>query len=258
MRAVERRKSAAGLAGAHPSLRAQILLNYTRVENAHKVRKKTFDFLLCVEIQQTICRNPAKFSFFLRWHYQCLNASLLTRFFQESDSIFVLPTWFGSGSGFLPLASGLESDSKRLESEDFCPLVCTRGKHGQDQDWISSRILAIFLVQDWIWILIFDKNWIMTGSDICLISITTFSWEWFTMSQIMVLLLSLLWFLYSQKIKMILSACAALITIDDNSCYCIVNIFQRGGSSKLLSYIAGILRYFFVVLSGIASYILSL
>jgi len=46
-----------------------------------------------------------------------------------------------------------------------------------------------------------------------------------------VLLFSLLWFLYSQKIKMILSVCAALITVDDNSCYVIVNIFLRGGSS---------------------------
>jgi len=30
--------------------------------------------------------------------------------------------------------------------------------------------------------------------------------------------------------------CAALITIDDNSCYFIVNNFQRGASSKLLLY----------------------
>jgi len=30
-----------------------------------------------------------------------------------------------------------------------------RGEHGQDQDWISYRILAIFLDQDWIWIFIF-------------------------------------------------------------------------------------------------------
>ena len=32
------------------------------------------------------------------------------------------------------------------------------------QDWISCRILAIFLDQDWIWIFIFDKNWNRTGS----------------------------------------------------------------------------------------------
>jgi len=111
-----------------------------------------------------------------------------------------------------------------------------RGEHGQDQGWISCRILAIFLDQDWIWIFIFEKNWIRQDQDICLISITKFSWEWFKMSQMMVLLFSLLWFLYSQKIKMILSVCATLITIDDNSCYFIVNIFRRGGSSELLLY----------------------
>jgi len=36
---------------------------------------------------------------------------------QDSDFIIVLQTGFGSGSGFLPLGSGLESDSKKLESE---------------------------------------------------------------------------------------------------------------------------------------------
>jgi len=50
--AVEHRKCAAGLADVHPSLQDRILLNYTRIENAHKVRKKTFDFLLCIEVQQ--------------------------------------------------------------------------------------------------------------------------------------------------------------------------------------------------------------
>jgi len=35
---------------------------------------------------------------------------------------------------------------------------------------------------------------------------------------------------------MILSVCAALITIDDNSCHFILNIFRGGGSSKLLLY----------------------
>ena len=44
IRAVEHRKSAAGLAGAQPGLKGGILLNYTRIENAHEVRKKTFDF----------------------------------------------------------------------------------------------------------------------------------------------------------------------------------------------------------------------
>jgi len=65
IRAAEHRKCAAGLAGAHPTLQDRILLNYTRIENAHKVRKKTFVFLLCMEAQQTI-----GFPFFLLRHYQ--------------------------------------------------------------------------------------------------------------------------------------------------------------------------------------------
>jgi len=43
---------------------------------------------------------------------------MLTGFRQDSDFIFVLQTGFGSG--FLPLGSGLESDSKKLESEHLC------------------------------------------------------------------------------------------------------------------------------------------
>jgi len=39
------------------------------------------------------------------------------------------------------------------------------------------------------------------------------------MSQMIVVVFSLLWFLFAQKIKIILSVCAALITINDNSCY---------------------------------------
>jgi len=31
-------------------LQDRILLNYARTESAHKVRKKTFDFLLCIEV----------------------------------------------------------------------------------------------------------------------------------------------------------------------------------------------------------------
>jgi len=65
IRAVEHRKSAAGLAGAHPGLKDRILLNYTRVENAHKVRKKTFDFLLFIDVQQNF-----SFPFSLLRHYQ--------------------------------------------------------------------------------------------------------------------------------------------------------------------------------------------
>jgi len=44
IRAVGHRKCAAGLADAHPGLQDRILLNYTRIENTHKVCKKTLNF----------------------------------------------------------------------------------------------------------------------------------------------------------------------------------------------------------------------
>jgi len=42
IRAAEHRTSATGLFDAHHCFQDRILLNYTRIENAHKVRKKTF------------------------------------------------------------------------------------------------------------------------------------------------------------------------------------------------------------------------
>ena len=45
IRAVEH-KCAAGLVGAHPGLQDRILLNFARIENAHKVRKKTVFFVM--------------------------------------------------------------------------------------------------------------------------------------------------------------------------------------------------------------------
>ena len=54
IRAVEDVVNAGGLAGAHPGLKNRILLNYTRIENAHKVGKKTFDIAV-------IFRSPAHF-----------------------------------------------------------------------------------------------------------------------------------------------------------------------------------------------------
>jgi len=57
IRAVEHRMCVTGLSDAHRCLQDRILLNYTRIENAHKVRKKSFDFLLCIEFQQIFsCR----------------------------------------------------------------------------------------------------------------------------------------------------------------------------------------------------------
>ena len=72
IRAVEHRLSGNGLAGAHPGLKNRILLNYTRIENAHKVCKKTFDFVV-------IYRSPANLVFlFSCLDNKCLNASMLT------------------------------------------------------------------------------------------------------------------------------------------------------------------------------------
>ena len=36
---------------AYPGLRDRILLNYTRIENAHKICKKTFDFMMYRSLQ---------------------------------------------------------------------------------------------------------------------------------------------------------------------------------------------------------------
>jgi len=70
IRAVEHRKCTAGLAGAHPSLQDRILQNYTEIENAHKARKKTFNFVSCIEVQQ--------FFLFPCWDsIKCSNASTL-------------------------------------------------------------------------------------------------------------------------------------------------------------------------------------
>jgi len=65
IRAVEHTKCVAGPAGAHPGLQDRILQNYTRIENTHEVRKKTFNFLLCIEVQQTFSVH-----FSLLRHYQ--------------------------------------------------------------------------------------------------------------------------------------------------------------------------------------------
>jgi len=74
IQAVEHRKCAAGV---YPGLQSLILLKYTRIENAHKVRRKNFDFLLCIEVQQTF-----SFPFSLLRHYQmseCFNCCFWAR-----------------------------------------------------------------------------------------------------------------------------------------------------------------------------------
>ena len=56
-----------------PALKNRILLNYTRIQNGHKVCKKLSILLLFIEVQQTF-----SFPFFLLKHNKCLNASMLT------------------------------------------------------------------------------------------------------------------------------------------------------------------------------------
>jgi len=65
IRAVEHKKCAAGLSDAHPGFQDRTLLNYTRIEIAHKVHMKTFNSLSCIEVQQIFC-----FPFSLLRHYQ--------------------------------------------------------------------------------------------------------------------------------------------------------------------------------------------
>ena len=65
IQAVDHIKCVAGLPGAHPGLQDRILLNYTGIESAHKVRKNTFNFLLYIDVQHTL-----SFPFSLLRHYQ--------------------------------------------------------------------------------------------------------------------------------------------------------------------------------------------
>jgi len=85
----------------------------------------------------------------------------------------------------------------------------SRGEHGQEQDWIGH--LRIFWTTIGFGYVFLKKIGSGQEQDICLNSITKFYWEWFKMSQMMVLLFSLLCFFYSQKIKIIFLSCAALI-----------------------------------------------
>jgi len=111
-------------------------------------------------------------------------------------------------------------------------IVC-RGEHGQDQDWISCRILAIFQIRIVFGYSFLKNKWSRTGSGY--------------------------WFDFYNEILMrvirdvtndgdsvffarffILSVCAALITISGNSCYFIVN-FSGQVEVVSCSYIAGML-----------------
>ena len=131
------------------------------------------------------------------------------------------------GYGYLKNLSDMDQELKNQY-----PL--TSGEHGQDQDCISSRILAIFLDQNWVGIFIFEK--IGSGyffdfyNEIYLRVIQDFVNDDGSVFFAMVFILT--------KIKMIMSVCAALITINDNSCYFIEKFFpaRQSGNSKLLLY----------------------
>jgi len=101
IRAVER-MCAAGLVGVHPGLQDRILLNYTRTENAHKVRKKTFVFLLCIEVQQTF-----SFRFSLLKHYQIPECFYVNNCCFELMQLFYHATEIGNVS--MPSAHALSS-----------------------------------------------------------------------------------------------------------------------------------------------------
>ena len=57
----------------HPGVHDRILLNYTRIDNAYK-RKKTFDFLLFIKVQQIFCFLFSLLRHIIKW----LNAPMLT------------------------------------------------------------------------------------------------------------------------------------------------------------------------------------
>ena len=56
---------------------------YTRIENAHEVRTKTFNFLLCIEVQQT-------FSF----HFSLLRHNQIPECFHVKKALFELVQQF--------------------------------------------------------------------------------------------------------------------------------------------------------------------
>jgi len=59
----------------------------------------------------------------------------------------------------------------------FTSDVASRGEHGQDQDWISCRILVIFWITIGVGYLFLKKNGSGQDQDICLISIMKFPRE---------------------------------------------------------------------------------
>ena len=91
------------------------------------------------------------------------------------------------------------------------------------------------------WVFIFEKNWIRTGSG-----------YWFAFYNEIFLrviqdVTNVVGSVFFAMFK--LSECAALITMNGDSSYCIVNFFRPSGSSKLLLY--WWYAVLFVMLNGI-------
>jgi len=104
---VEHRKCAAGPAGAHPGLQDRILQNYTRIENAHEVRKKTFNFLLCIDVQQTF-----SFPFSLLRHYQ------IPECFYVKKAVFELVQQFYHATEIANVANALSACADQLSRQN--------------------------------------------------------------------------------------------------------------------------------------------
>ena len=95
-----------------PRFEGSNLLNYTRIENAHEVRKITFSFLVCIEVQQTF-----SFHFSLLRHYQipeCFHVSkkLFLSSYNSSIMLQKFVMW--------PMRSALALISLTRQNKDDC------------------------------------------------------------------------------------------------------------------------------------------
>jgi len=105
-----------------------------------------------------------------------------------------------------PVRSGYGSELQNpVGSRSGNRILFNTGEHGQYQDWLSCRILAIFLNQDWIWIFIFEKIGSAQDHNICLISIMKIVIQDVTNDGGSVFFAIV--FIITKKIKMILSVC---------------------------------------------------
>ena len=109
---------------------------------------------------------------------------------------------------------------------------CCRGEHGQDQDWMSCKIHARFSDQDWIWIFIFEKKLIRTGYLFDFYNEISLGVNQEVKNGGRVFFLCDGFYIH-KKIKIISSGNAAIITVNDDSCYFIVTFFSWSGSSNM-------------------------